>query len=137
MGSAIFVDTSGLYAALIKNDQMHRKAEAFLSGAAQARTRFVTTDYVLDETATLLKARGHAHQATVLIEVIFSSTACQVEWMDWERFERTLRFFNKHQDKAWSFTDCFSFLLMKERKISEALTKDEHYRQAGFRPLLV
>ena len=137
MTSAIFVDTSGLYAALVKNDEMHEEAGAFLRGAAELRTLFVTTDYVLDETATLLKARRHSHLVTVLIEVIFSSAACQVEWMDRERFEHTLRFFGKHQDKAWSFTDCFSFLLMKERKIREALTKDEHYRQAGFRPLLV
>lgn len=137
MDSAVFVDTSGLYALLVKDDAMHEKAAAFLLKAAESKRRFLTTDYVLDETATLLKARRQSRLVSVLFGVIFSSAACQVEWMDRERFERTVRFFAKHQDKAWSFTDCFSFLLMKERKIADALSKDEHYLQAGFRPLLV
>lgn len=137
MASAVFVDTSGLYAALVKNDEMHERAAAFLSLAAESKRRFVTTDYVLDETATLLKARRHARLVSALMGAVFSSAACRVEWMERERFEQTLRFFNKHQDKSWSFTDCFSFLLMKDKKMTEALTKDEHFRQAGFRPLLV
>jgi uncharacterized protein len=136
MDSAVFADTSGLYALLVKDDDMHERAESFLLKSAESKRRFVTTDYVLDETATLLKARRQTRLVSVLVGVIFSSSACQVEWMDRERFERTLRFFAKHQDKAWSFTDCFSFLLMKERKMTDALTKDEHYKQAGFRPLL-
>ncbi len=92
---------------------------------------------MLDETATLLKARRHTHLVKTLFDVVFSSAACQVEWMAPERFEQTSLLFDKHQDKTWSFTDCFSFLLMKERNLREALTKDEHFRQAGFRPLLV
>jgi predicted nucleic acid-binding protein len=84
-----------------------------------------------------LKVRQHGKLVAALFEVIFSSKACRVEWMDHDRFAQTLRFFNKHEDKDWSFTDCFSFLLMKEQKITQALTKDEHFRQAGFRPLLV
>ncbi len=137
MADPVFVDTSGLYAALVKNDETHERASAFLSLSAESKRRFVTTDYVLDETATLLKARRHGHLVPALTEAILSSAACRVEWMDRERFELTLSFFARHQDKAWSFTDCFSFLLMDETKISEALTKDEHFRQAGFRPLLV
>jgi predicted nucleic acid-binding protein len=137
MSSVIFVDTSGLYAALVKNDEMHLKAASYLSDAAQSKKRFLTTDYVLDETATLLKARGHVRQVSALFGAIFSSVACRIEWMDRERFEQTVKFFDKHRDKNWSFTDCFSFLLMKERKINESLTKDDDYRQAGFRPLLI
>ena len=136
MNSPIFADTSGLYAALVENDDMNGKAAAFLRAAAQSRAVFITTDYVLDETATLLKARRHGKLVAALFEVIFSSAACHVEWMDREKFEQTWRFFDKHRDKTWSFTDCFSFVLMKERKITDALTKDEHFRQAGFRPLL-
>src|SRR5207302_1400621 len=53
-----FVDTSGFFALLVKQDPMHARAAAILARAAQKRSRFVTSDYVLDETATLLKARG-------------------------------------------------------------------------------
>ena len=54
-----------------------------------------------------------------------------------ETFEQTRRFALKHADKPWSLTDCHSFLVMRERNISQALTKDRHFRQAGFAPLLI
>lgn len=56
--------------------------------------------------------------------------------MDAARFQATVKFFRKHCDKNWSFTDCSSFCLMKELKIREAFTTDHHFRQAGFTPLL-
>src|SRR5581483_1219563 len=104
-----FVDTSGFYALLVERDTRHGRAAALLAEAGRSRGRFVTTDYVLDETATLLKARGHGHLVPALFERVFASAACRVEWMDTERFDETRRFFCKHADQAWSFTDCFSF----------------------------
>ena len=56
--------------------------------------------------------------------------------MDPERFEQVRRFFAKHQDQAWSFTDCFSFCVMRQLELRDALTTDVHFRHAGFRPLL-
>jgi len=63
---------------------------------------------------------------------VLGSRACAVEWMDPERFAATRQFFSKHNDKSWSFTDCFSFCLMKDFKLRRALTKDDHFQQAGF-----
>ncbi len=132
----IFVDTSGFFALLVKADGTHDRARAILARAAHSRSRFVTTDYVLDETATLLKARGQGHRAAAFFESLFRSQACRIEWMDPERFEQTRRFFIKHQDQAWSFTDCFSFCLIRSLRLRDALTTDEHFRHAGFNPLL-
>jgi predicted nucleic acid-binding protein len=97
----------------------------------------VTTDYVLDETATLLKARGHRHQAGAFFESIFRSTACRIEWMDPEQFRETERSFLKHEDQSWSFTDCFSFRVMHLLRLRDALTTDKHFREAGFNALLI
>jgi predicted nucleic acid-binding protein len=113
------------------------RAKAILARAAQSGGRFVTTDYVLDETATLLKSRGQGHLAAGLFEIVFASAACRVEWMDPDRFTRTWRFFVKHQDQAWSYTDCFSFYLMGLLRVRDALSTDKHFRAAGFNPLLV
>jgi uncharacterized protein len=131
------VDTSGFYALLVQGDRMHARASSILERAAQGGGRFVTTDYILDETATLLKARGHGHLAEAFFETVFASAACRVEWMDPDGFAQTRRFFLKHHDRDWSFTDCFSFWVMRELGLRDALTTDAHFRQAGFRPLLV
>jgi uncharacterized protein len=57
-------------------------------------------------------------------------------WMDQEHFDTTRAFFIKHRDHEWSFTDCFSFIAMRSAGVTEALTKDAHFKEAGFVPLL-
>ena len=137
MNPEIFIDTSGFYALLVKRDAMHKKASGILRKAAADKTRFITTDYILDETATLLNVRGHPHLLSDFFESIFTSKACRIEWMDHDRFLKTRKLFLKHHPHDWSFTDCFSFITMKELGIYEALSKDKHFRNAGFHPLLV
>ena len=137
MARDVFVDTSGFYSLLIRRDDRHQQATRLLRKAQRRRDRFVTTDYVLDETATLLRARGHGHLVPVLLDTVFSSAACAVSWTDAEQFRATCDFFLKHEDQAWSFTDCLSFVVMKQRRLQESLTKDAHFRAAGYRPLLV
>jgi predicted nucleic acid-binding protein len=51
-------------------------------------------------------------------------------------FPAALDLFRRRSDKNWSLTDCSSFLIMQKMAISEALTYDLHFEQAGFRALL-
>lgn len=136
MARETFVDTSGFYAVLVKKDDRHREAAAHLERARRSRERFVTTDYVLDETATLLKARGLGGLLRDVFEVIDSSRVCRVRWTDADLFAVSRAFFIKHMDQTWSFTDCLSFCVMRELGITQALTKDGHFREAGYEPLL-
>jgi len=53
-----------------------------------------------------------------------------------QRFEQALELFRNRPDKQWGLVDCVSFIVMQERGLTEALTTDEHYEQAGFRALL-
>lgn len=119
----------------MRADDGHRKAAAVLQGARPKRG-FVTTDYVLDETVTLLRARGHGHLVDPFFQITLSSRACRIEWMDASRFDATREFLHRHADHDYSFTDCFSFWIMGQEALREALTKDEHFREAGFEPLL-
>jgi predicted nucleic acid-binding protein len=137
MAREALVDTSGFYALLVKADAAHKPAREVIDRAVKNKSLFVTTDYILDETATLLSARGYGHLVPEYFESVFSSKACRVEWMNPERFGKTRSFFQKHKDHVWSFTDCFSFVLMKEQGIHEAVTKDSHFKEAGFIPLLI
>jgi predicted nucleic acid-binding protein len=136
MNPKIFVDTSGFFCFLSPRDVSHEEAVEILKKAQRAKQLFVTTDYIIDETATLLNARGIGHLAGIFFDTVNSSHVCRIEWMDQERFAWTQNYFEKHLDHIWSFTDCFSFLIMKELKLRNALTKDRHFKEAGFAPLL-
>jgi len=136
MAGEVFVDTSGFYSLLVRTQSMHQQASAFMARAARERKKFITTDYVLDEGATLLRARGHGTLLAPLFETIEASSVVRVEWTTPQRFNETKAFFLQHADKAWSFTDCLSFVVMRALELREALTSDIHFEQAGFRRLL-
>lgn len=136
MARETFVDTSGFYALLVERDEMHQTAARILRAAHRSRALFVTTDYVLDETATLLLARGLGHLVDPFLRSTLHSKACAIEWTDQEAFSRAAAFLGKHIDQGWSFTDCVSFQTMKRGRIREALTKDQHFVKAGFVALL-
>jgi predicted nucleic acid-binding protein len=136
MNPEIFVDTSGFFSLLSSRDDSHKEAVAILEKAKKTNQLFVTTDYIIDETATLLNARGIGYLAGFLFTTVNSSHVCRIEWMDLERFAATQKYFEKHLDHAWSFTECFSFVVMKELKLRTALTKDKHFKEAGCIPLL-
>ena len=136
MASEIFIDTSGFFAMLAKDDDRHAAAAKLVAAARKRKRGFVTTDYVLDETATLLKARRKTHLLATLFERLDQSRACRIEWTDSERYHDVREFFVKHADQGWSFTDCLSFVVMSDLRLREALTKDLHFQQAGYAALL-
>jgi predicted nucleic acid-binding protein len=136
MAAEIFIDTSGFYALLVRGDDQYDHAQDIMRKAAKKKLRFVTTDYVLDETATLLMTRGCSTVIPALFHSVSASKACRVIWMETERFEKTKNSFIKNMENRWSFTDCFSFIVMKELRLREALSKDAHFRSAGFTALL-
>ena len=136
MANETFVDTSGFYSLLVRRDHMHAAAADYMARAARDQGRFVTTDYVLDEAVTLLKARGHGRLIAPLFDSIDNSAAMRIEWTTSERFDEARAFCMLHSDKAWSFTDCVSFVVMQSLGLTAALTSDSHFAQAGFRVLL-
>lgn len=136
MARDIFVDTSGFYSLLVRRDAHHAAALQIVEKASRQKTLFVTTDYVVDETATLLKARKQTHLIPQFFSRIGLSAAIRVEWTDSDRFARTQALFLKHSDQDWSFTDCLSFVVMRQVELRDALTTDAHFEEAGFRQLL-
>jgi predicted nucleic acid-binding protein len=134
----IFVDTSAWYAVEVEDDVNHEAACKFLSEIAMGkRGAAVTTDYVLDETLTLLRSRRTLTSACAFIDKIRKSKSVRVFWIDEDLFERATNIFRKSERKSWSFTDCTSFALMRDLSVSEAFTFDNHFREAGFQLLPV
>lgn len=132
----VFVDSGAFHAMLITTDLLHRATLGQLKRLQKERRPLVTTDYVISETVTLLKRRGSSFQVGNLFEVIDHSPHLSVEWIAEDRFAATRDFILKHNDHDYSFADCTSFIVMRELKITEALTADRHFREAGFEPLL-
>lgn len=136
MAEKIFVDTSAFYALMMTKDSAHNRIVEALDEVREGKTQWITSDYIMDESATLLNARGYHSLAIEILELAGKSRALQMEWMDSQRFFKTRSLFAKYQDQGFSFTDCFSFVLMRELKIQKALTKDQHFVVMGFERLL-
>jgi predicted nucleic acid-binding protein len=132
----VFVDSAGFLALWDASDAHHRAAVQLQEEFARSRRRFLTTEYIVDETVTLLLVR-HSHAAAAdFLDAIEGSEALRLEWIDPARFHAAGVWFRKHADKDWSFTDCVSFVVMRELRLREAFKTDHHFRQAGFTPLL-
>jgi uncharacterized protein len=132
----VFMDTAGFLALWDAADEHHGRALRLQTELVRMGRRFLTTDYVIDETVTLLLMR-HSHSAAAdFLETVTNSESLQLHWVTPDRFHSATAFFARHDDKAWSFTDCVSFELMHELNLRDSFTTDQHFRQAGFNPLL-
>ena len=136
MARDVFLDSSGLYALADRRDPARQAAQRCVSALLKSGARLVLTDYVVDEAATLAKARAGGYGALRLLEIVDRSEAIRLVLIGEERFEATKTFFRQHADHGYSFTDCSSFIVMRELEIAAALTTDQHFSEAGFRALL-
>jgi predicted nucleic acid-binding protein len=132
----VFIDTPGLYALVDRKDAHHIVARSAVERLLRAGRRFLATDYVVAETVNLANARSGSGVAARVLDLLEQSAGIRIEWIGAARFDTTKTFFRKHADHAYSFTDCTSFVVMRELKLSQALTSDRHFAQAGFEALL-
>lgn len=127
----IFVDTSAWLALNDKSDQFHSKAILKSAEIKKQKIELVTSDYVLDETFTIIRFRM-SHKAAILFgDSIFNSNIVKIESIASENMFQAWEMFKKYKDKDFSFTDCTSFCLMKKRKIRKAFSFDKHFKQIG------
>lgn len=132
----VFVDTMGWYSLLDRRDEWHRAARDEMDRLRAAATPLVTTDYILDETATLLKVRRALRAIQGFFDSVGSSRMLTVTPVNADRFDRARTFFLKQLDHGYSFTDVTSFVVMQELGLTDVLTHDAHFAEAGFVPLL-
>lgn len=125
----IFVDTSAWFASVVPSDTDHKTASTWV---AQNTQPLLTTDYVVDETLTLLRSRREALRASNLGEAFFSGILVNLYFLTEEDIRQTLQAFQQFSDKDWSFTDCTSWVVMAKLGLTDAFTFDHHFRQFGF-----
>lgn len=129
---AVFVDTGGWMACADSADPLYRRSCAARDAALEAGQLLVTTDFVVDETLTLIRFRLGLDAAETWWRQVDESRRVRWEHVDGERFERARQLFFQYRDKDFSFTDCTSFAVMRELRLTHSLTTDSHFRQMGF-----
>lgn len=128
----LFVDTSAWLALNDKNDQYHDKAVVKGSAIKRQKIELITSEYILDESITLIRYRI-SHQAAIIFgDSLLRSRIVRIEDITNEDRFKAWEIFKKYDDKELSFTDCTSFVLMKNLRLQKAFTFDEHFKQMGF-----
>ena len=129
----VFADTFYYLALLNVRDKAHAQALA-LSQLQHAG--IVTTAWVLTELADGLSHAPHRSAFHRLVTGLRGDPKTTIVGPDRAMFEKGLSLYEARPDKDWSLTDCISFVVMEQDGLTEALTADHHFEQAGFRALL-
>jgi len=124
----IFVDTGAWFASIVPWDANHLAAVAWL---AQNRERLITTDYILDETLTLLRVRKESDRALAIGDKLISQQLAELYLVQESDVHKAWRVFRDFADKEWSFTDCISKIVMENLDLTTAFAFDQHFRQFG------
>jgi predicted nucleic acid-binding protein len=135
--TSVFLDTAYVNALVNTRDQWHAAAVQWEQKLAVDTRRLVTTEFVLVEIADGLAAVRFRTQATHIIATLQASPLIEIVPASSQLFTAALALYRGRADKDWGLTDCVSFVVMRERGLTEALTTDEHFRQAGYRALLL
>jgi predicted nucleic acid-binding protein len=128
----IFLDTSFLVAFYNKQDQNHSHARKFIS-EIDIGISFVISDYIFDEVLTVLLVRGGKPLSIEAGRMILEDDRIDLLQIDGQVFQKTWIVYQSFKDKEWSFTDCTSYVLMKNLSISTGASFDDHFKQFGFR----
>ena len=132
----ILMDTNGWIAINSKRDQLHAAAVTTNQQLLKAGYRYLTTNFVLDETYTgLVMHIGHA-AAVDFGERLRRTKTVSIVHISPEIEESAWKLFKQYADKRFSFTDCTSFVVMQQLQLTDAFTSAHHFEQMGFRLLL-
>lgn len=131
--SSVFADSFYFLALFNKNDAAHNAAVEF---ANSTQRDFVTTEWILIEVADACAHPTKRPHFLQLMDLLRRSPDATLVPASPDLFIRGVEMFSERPDKHWSLTDCTSFVVMQEHGLTDALTGDHHFEQAGFKALL-
>ena len=124
----IFVDSGAWFAAVVPSDRRHAEAHRWIN---QNREELLTSDFVVDETLTLLRARGEPNREIALGNRFFRGDLTVIHYLTEREIQAAWDVFDQYSDKEWSFTDCTSKVLMEKLQLATAFAFDRHFYQFG------
>ncbi|HET6882914.1 MAG TPA: PIN domain-containing protein [Pirellulales bacterium] len=131
--TALFADTSFFIAFLNADDQAYTDAYTYMT---RGDIQMLTSEWVLLELGNYLSRRAGRERFGPLVDDLETDQRFRIVTANRDDFQDGLGLYHQRQDKHWSMTDCISFSLMEREGITDALTSDHHFEQAGFRVLL-
>lgn len=128
-----FADTSLFVAFLNRADSHHKQAVDVM---AHSSGPIFTTAWVIVELGNFLSGSLSRHLFAGLVRDLRQDPRFTILPPDKISLDAGIQIYNRRKDKTWSLTDCISFVVMREKHLSEALTADHHFEQAGFVAIL-
>jgi uncharacterized protein len=134
----MLVDTSGWGNLIDPTQPFHPQAASLYRSARQEKHHIITTNYIITEVVALLTSplRIPKLQIIAFIQSLKSSPYIEILHITPEIDAQAWQLLTNRADKAWSLVNCSSFVIMQQEKITNALTNDHHFEQAGFVRLL-
>lgn len=124
----IFVDTGAWFAYFVPSDRDHAAASEWFERNSHP---LITTDYIIDELLTLFRVRDEYQRALEVGPSLFGDDLCNLIWVNAADVKNAWLVFSTYGDKAWSFTDCVSRVVMERLGVTTAVAFDDHFRQFG------
>jgi predicted nucleic acid-binding protein len=137
MKTKVFLDAAYAIALSVPKDSYHERAVLLADELEASKTRLVTTRAVMLEIGNALSKQRYRHAAVELLRSLEADPNVIIIPLSEDLYAQAFRLYRERPDKDWGLTDCISFIAMQGRRITEALTTDEHFQQAGFRALLL
>lgn len=136
--SEVFIDTAGWASLFIKTEPHHPQALRIFDKLECEGATLITTNYVLAELIALFHRPLRVPRPALFryIDTLKTTPYVHVVYVDQTLDTAGWDLLKARADKTWSLVDAVSFALMQKRNITEALTTDHHFAQAGFVPLL-
>lgn len=132
MSRNVFVDTGAFIALANEADDHHDAAKETLQGLQAAGSLLMTSNFVLDETYTRIRRTAGIREAIAFGEKVQASRQMKIVTVERALEKKAWEIFKRYSDHPFSYTDCTSFALMKQKKIREAFAFDGDFRIFGF-----
>jgi uncharacterized protein len=136
--TSLLIDTSGWGNLIDPTQPFHQQTAMLYRAARQQKHRILTTNYIITEVVALLTSplRISRPQIIAFVQSLRDSPYIEILHIDPETDAQSWQLLASRQDKAWSLVDCSSFIVMQHNNITQALTNDHHFEQAGLIRLL-
>jgi predicted nucleic acid-binding protein len=124
-----FVDTGYWVALLLSKDSHHQEAATLWKEPLGA---LLCTNHVLGETWTFLRRRAGHGVAVSFLDAVQKSNRVTMTRVEEPQEVEALRWLKRHDEREYSFVDATSFVVMRHRRLTEALAFDGDFAAAGF-----